>query len=590
MIVPMEKLTLIMPSGDCIEAVSALRDLGVMHVEELTLPEAAERTNLEENLTGIARYSSMLAPFRNKENPQPSNLSGAELLNAVSNAFSEKQRLERELDACERTAAELEQWGDFEPSQITKLRERGIYLTLCMASLKEMEALREKGFVCHELSSAGSMRRFAVITDREIAPDDNLPEVKLSSDRSLSAVYSEIKGIRSGIGQINSSLRSFADTLPELEKFRLVLEETLEFAVVRDTVQSHGELATLTGFVPVPEMEKAKELARKHGWGIFTTAPDPEQEKVPTLLKQSKVAKLINPLMEFLSIAPGYDERDVSMPILIFFTIFFGMLVGDAGYGMIFLTAFGALLIAKHHDRKLRPVLTLLVILGLSAVIWGVMTSNYFGMSLFPGIHALTEDPAKDRNVQLICFSLALIQLALAHLLRIIAAWNDWRNVSGNIGWLLVLAGNFLMVVNLLLIPGFFPMSAVGSCYIAGILLAGAGDVDWKDAGSIFGFPFGIIGSFVDVLSYIRLFAVGMAGYYLAVCFNDMAKPMFENPYTIVFGVIVLLIGHLLNLALASMSVLVHGVRLNTLEFSSHLGLRWAGVVFSPFRKKSTEQ
>ncbi|UKI33075.1 MAG: hypothetical protein L6W00_06145 [Lentisphaeria bacterium] len=117
-------------------------------------------------------------------------------------------------------------------------------------------------------------------------------------------------------------------------------------------------------------------------------------------------------------------------------------------------------------------------------------------------------------------------------------------------------------------------------------------DINWKNVADIFQFPFNIIGSFVDVLSYIRLFAVGMAGYYIAASFNGMGVSIWKaSPYFLLFGVLVILFGHLLNLGLCALSVLVHGVRLNTLEFSNHVGLSWSGSNFKPFtnHKKSEE-
>ena len=110
-------------------------------------------------------------------------------------------------------------------------------------------------------------------------------------------------------------------------------------------------------------------------------------------------------------------------------------------------------------------------------------------------------------------------------------------------------------------------------------------DVNWKNPGDIFQFPFSIINSFVDVLSYIRLFAVGMAGFYIANSFNGMGVGLWKSsPWLLLIGIGVILFGHLLNIGLCMLSVLVHGVRLNTLEFSNHAGLSWSGSDFKPFK------
>ena len=299
------------------------------------------------------------------------------------------------------------------------------------------------------------------------------------------------------------------------------------------------------------------------------------------------MVKVIKPLMDFLAIAPGYDERDVSMSVLFFFTVFFGMLMGDAGYGSLFLIAsiIGWLTAGRKNPASRLP-LALLTLLSCAAIAWGWASGNCFGMSV-PGIPWLSSDPNAGRNTQLVCFSLALAQLSLAHFMRMTDG--GIRNILGQIGWVLVLSGNFMLVYSLLLVtsalPGWF-QPVMMSCYGAGMVLVAIAEINVRDVGSMFGYPFSIINSFVDVLSYIRLFAVGMSGYYLAKCFNDMAWTLREqSDWMIPVAILVAVIGHLVNIILAAMGVLVHGVRLNTLEYSSHLGLRWGGTVFTPFRK-----
>ncbi len=587
MIVPLQKITLIMPKGDRFKAVGELRDLGVMHVEEVALPDdGGERSVLEERVAEAARLTGVLEQIR-PDNSSRSKLAGEALLEAVRDTLKNRTELARTIEQKKQQMQILSRWGDFDPAQIKELEARGVYLYLCMAPPSEYRKLCDAGFVCRELSESGSNPcRFAVIMDRKMSAEDKLPAVTLPENTSLSQLQQELAGLEAAAEKAEKSLRSFAAALPELKHFKLALEEMLEFAVVRDSALENGALAAITGFVPESACSMVGDFAKSQGWGIYSRSPDPVKDNVPTLLKQSRIARLINPLLDFLSITPAYNEKDVSISVLIFFTVFFGLLIGDAGYGLVFLIISGSMLAAKRNNRTLRLPLALLVLLSSAAVAWGAMTSNWFGMPLLPGIPALADSPEKDRNTQLVCFSLAMIQLALAHGLRIISGGWKIRNIIGNTGWILVLAGNFMLVVNLLIFPGTVPPAVLIGTFVSGVLLAAAGDVDWSDAGSIFGFPFGIIGSFVDILSYIRLFAVGLSGYYLAVCFNGMAQPMFESPATFVFGLFIVLVGHLLNIALAVMSVLVHGVRLNTLEFSSHLGLTWGGFAFSPFRKK----
>ena len=225
----------------------------------------------------------------------------------------------------------------------------------------------------------------------------------------------------------------------------------------------------------------------------------------------------------------------------------------------------------------------MMTVLGASSLIWGACSGNYGGMD-GPGIPWLATDPDKNKHVQLICFVLALTHMSLAHTIRIICD-RSWRNVLANLGWITLLCANFVLIYRMLLFPGAMPGWLIYG-YIGGILAAAIGGLNFKDIGSVLGFPFDVISSFVDMLSYIRLFAVGLSGYYLANCFDNMAFDLMQHSwYGAVGGVVVLLCGQLLNVALCALGVLVHGVRLNTLEFSNHLGLRWTGIEFAPLRK-----
>ena len=191
--------------------------------------------------------------------------------------------------------------------------------------------------------------------------------------------------------------------------------------------------------------------------------------------------------------------------------------------------------------------------------------------------------------MQILCFVLAVAQLSLGHMWRALRQ-RSWRAFGANLGWTLVIWGNFFLAIKIIVAPGAFPVYMY-YLYGAGLALVVLFSVNWRDPAGIFQFPFDVIGSFTDVLSYIRLFAVGMAGASIAMSFNSMGADVAKtSPYFIVFGALVVLIGHLLNLALGVMSVLVHAIRLNTLEFSNHSGLTWSGSPFKPFAKPNNDK
>jgi V/A-type H+-transporting ATPase subunit I len=155
----------------------------------------------------------------------------------------------------------------------------------------------------------------------------------------------------------------------------------------------------------------------------------------------------------------------------------------------------------------------------------------------------------------------------------------------GKLGWAVFLWANYGLV-KLLIVDG----GSIGDLSRPYVWLYGIGfvmilvfDINWKDMGTVIYMPFSFINSFVDVLSYIRLFAVGLSSVYIADSFNNMATGISAgNPWLIPVSLLVLAIGHALNIALACMGVLVHGVRLNTLEFSGRMDLSWTGKPYKP--------
>ena len=400
--------------------------------------------------------------------------------------------------------------------------------------------------------------------------------------------------VKKQLEEIEKTLLELSCETEAIELYCSNLSDAAEFDRAADAMMEFGEISVLKGFVPQPEIDALRKAASANGWGLLIVDPTTEDEDVPVLLKNNRFTRIIKPLFDFLGIAPGYWEIDISGGVLIFFTIFYAIIVGDAGYGILFgvISLFG-LRAAKRKPALLAPM-RLLLILSVAATIWGALCGSWFGLSTIPGTQIaipglecfrdFASSTAKQANIQFFCFILAVCQLSLGRIWRTIRERN-WRSAISNFGWMLIIWGNFFLTVRLIVYPGEFPKFMYG-LYGAGLLMVMLCGVNWKNAAAIFQFPFDIIGSFTDVLSYIRLFAVTLAGACIAGSFNGMGFNLGDvSVWLIPAGLLVAAIGHVLNIALALLSVLVHGVRLNTLEFSNHTGLSWSGQAFNPFKK-----
>jgi V/A-type H+-transporting ATPase subunit I len=288
------------------------------------------------------------------------------------------------------------------------------------------------------------------------------------------------------------------------------------------------------------------------------------------------------------------------------------MIIGDAGYGVIFLLV--SVFAHRKSVKKGQPLtltIKLLYVLSMSTIAWGTITGNWFGAvqiaglpffkaltipqiatfpELFPGM-----DINPQREVMFICFVIAVIHLGLANIMNFVNELPQLKSIA-HLGWFAVIVGLFFLVLNLVLgmaMPGFATPLIISG--LAAVILfinqeKGTGILKGiaKGVGGAFTTFLDAVSSFSNIISYIRLFAVGMATVAIASSFNQIAAPLMHG-YTFPAAALILLIGHGLNIVMGLLSVVVHGIRLNMLEFSGQLGMEWTGYEYEPFQEKTKD-
>ena len=584
----MKKVTLLILDEDKESVLTVLRDLGVMQITQTTsasVTSVAAREQYEQAKKTIDALESFAAAERWEIPERESKRDGTAVLDEARKRLDDAAKLRLQMEELSRKIENLAVWGDFDRTQLEDIKSSGVNILLCRGTAADFKAAQAvENVECIEVSRIKKDVAFAVVSLDEIN-EKEFPAIKLAADDDPSALKKQLAQLSEQYETIKKKIKVLLGKVGAMESELIFREEELQFSRAYDELSAHGRVITLSGFVPEPDMESFKTAAVSNGWGVIFNDPAPG-ESVPVLVKMSKFSRVIRPLFDFLGIEPGYEETDASPVILIFFTIFYAMIVGDAGYGLLFLlpTLLGMFLLRKKPAAKLP--LRLMLILSCATVIWGVLCGSYFGVS-WGGLACLTDSAVKDRSMQVFCFMLAIAQLSVGRIWKAFADKNI-KSIISNFGWVLVICGNFFLTYQLLIDANRFNPMIMYVLYGTGLLMVALTGVNWKDPADIFQFPFSIIGSFTDVLSYIRLFAVGMAGACIAQSFNGMGMDVAKaSPWFIVFGVLVMLFGHLLNLTLAMLSVLVHAVRLNTLEFSNHVGLTWSGQKYTPFKNNN---
>ncbi|MDR2741501.1 MAG: V-type ATP synthase subunit I [Treponema sp.] len=615
MIVPMKKISLVVMNKSREVSLEKLREIGVVHLEKRNVSSAALSILLEQKSrseTALGVLQSYAAKGKGSANyaAEKSGLSKGpqELVERVLSLSEEKKSLFEQLAWNTRERSRIEKWGDFDPRLLAELAEKGVTLIPYELSHRVYEALESGGRII--LLGKDKAAVYCVALDP--LPGETpwlLPE------RSLSGLAEAAGNIQSRLAEIETEFKALAPQGEAAARYLKILASDIEFEIARAGMDLLEEapveltVSWITGYIPRDDLGLLKRAAAENGWAFVACDPGPE-DPVPTKLKNNKLASLIYPLTDFLEVVPGYNEVDISGWFLFFFVIFFGMIFGDAGYGALLLLI-GVIGALKTSRKGVPQGLKLLLLLGFSNFAWGVLTCTWFGIdaAVLPAFFGALSLPlisnataaqsagAKaivDQNLQIFCFSLALLQLSIAHIKGIIRNIRSLK-VFGELGSLAMLIGMYNVVLalvvsnsfrripflpaSLYLIAGGFALSFVFAGYEGSVVKSIVNSLK-----NIISVILGITNVFSDIMSYIRLWAVGLAGASISATVNAMAGPLLGN-FLIFLGIILLVFGHGLNLILNVLSVLVHGVRLNTLEFSGHLGLTWAGVAYKPFAK-----
>ncbi|MBP7275833.1 MAG: hypothetical protein KBA51_06500 [Kiritimatiellae bacterium] len=581
MIVPMKVITVLCVEAHRDRTLEALRDMGALHLEPVRAEghpsiEAARRDY--EHI----RMAAVVLPVRS--NLAPSGRTPQKVVEAIWTLIHEREELQDERESLVHEEARIAPYGALDPDRARALEAHGVRVRLYQASPRTSPEIEGEEFIRVEAESDSQAIRFAVLS-RGICHIRGATEVRMP-EMGLRVLRQRLMAMEERLSAIEQDISAFGGDHDRVAALLRDAANSIEFAEARAGMGGapSSPLIYVRGYAPEESLDQFREAARREGWGLVVDDPG-EGDEVPTLVRPPRWARSIGALMDFIGVMPGYREVDISALFLVFFGLFFAMLVGDAGYGALFLAA--SLWGRRRFPNAPRRVFHLLNLMSGATIVWGVITGNYFGIPAGGFLSKVTiawlQNPG---NVQALCFHIGVIHLSIAHLWNAIRFGRSLQTLA-QIGWLGTTWTMYFLANDMVL--GRPAPSFIGPMFIVSVVLIllfmtpmRQMKTEWFNHVML---PLNLVSNFVDVVSYIRLYAVGTASAAVALSFNTMIEPMLGSWVTGLVAAVLLFLAHALNVVLALMGVMVHGVRLNTLEFSGHVGLQWTGRPYEPFRK-----
>lgn len=604
MITKMKKLTFLVYHKEYEAFLNGVRDLGVVHVAEKQ-QGVADNTELQENirlsnrLQATEKMMLALKPAKPAVAETPGSAArGLEVLEEVEILQSEKNKLQTQLQAYQKEKAALEPWGNFEIESLERLNEAGLSVGFYSCSEGNYDSTWEDTYNAMVINRVSSRIYFVTVTKADQEIDLDVEQAKLPP-YSLNRLQTLCDETVQALSDNEEMLKVLAEK--ELPSLRAALKEVngeMEFSkVMLNTESTVGEkLMLLQGWAPASRIpEISAWLDAQHVY-YEVTSPEPG-DNVPIQLNNKGFFAWFEPICK-LYMLPKYNELDLTPFFAPFFMIFFGLCLGDSGYGLfLFLGATLYRIFAKNISATMKPVLSLIQILAASTFFCGMLTGTFFGFSLYDLNVPLFQEMKKhlflDNND---LFQLSLILGAVQILFgMVLKAVNQgiqfgFKYAIATIGWIVLLISCGIGA----LLPEIMPLGGTVHLCILGVAAAmiflfnSPGKNVFLNIGlgfwDSYNMATGLLG---DVLSYVRLFALGLSGGILAGVFNSLAVGM--SPDNVIAGpivmVLIFVIGHSINIFMNVLGAMVHPMRLTFVEFFKNSGYAGGGKEYKPFKK-----
>lgn len=605
MITKMKKLTFLVYHKEYDAFLNNLRDLGVVHIAEKQ-QGMADNSALQEKIRLSARLSATIKLLQNIKTEEKvtddsetvSASRGMQILDEVDEQLNHKSSLQQQILAYEKELAVLEPWGDFSPESIAKLRDSGYDIGFYISTEANFNEDWIEAYNAMVINRVASKVYFITFTQTNQEIDLDVERIKLP-DRSYGQTQELIQCNKEELLRQEETLQNIArKDIPSLLAARKELNGEIEFdQVVLNTEPAAGEkLMLLQGWLPASEEDPIVAYLNSQSVYYDIKKPAPE-DNVPIQLNNKGLFAWFEPICK-LYMLPKYNELDLTPFFAPFFMLFFGLCLGDSGYGLFLLLGVTLYrLLAKNIGQTMKPILSLVQLLAASTFFCGMLTGTFFGANFYdldwPFIQRMKQAIAMDNNDMFqLSLLLGVIQILFGMILKAVnqAIQFGFKYAVGTIGWIILLVSVGLAAV----LPAVFPMG--GTAHLVILAIAGAMILFYNspDKNIFINFGLGlwdsynmVTGLLGDILSYVRLFALGLSGGILASVFNSLAVGM--SPDNVIAGpivmVLIFVIGHSINIFMNVLGAMVHPMRLTFVEFFKNSGYEGGGKEYKPFSK-----
>lgn len=610
MIKPMTQYTFVVFHKDVPEFLKEVQALGVVDIRRSTRPADATSKELFENISSLKSLVKTLQTSK-KEGVKKhltidrtladsfEEMDIKSLCNLGAELCASKTALEKERSSILRDMSQAEPWGEFNNEDLAKIEALGFVPHFYAVEKKKLTDDIQEKYPVHVLNEIGNKIYFVILAK----PDEKIALKLKESEfpkKSFSVLKNESERIAEEIENCSGKLYTLSTQTDRLENEMNRLSSLVDLYLAGKSSEKAAEetLYIFTAFSPRENDARLSEFLDASEGVYYTMRAATVEDNPPIALRSNWFTRMFAPLTDMYG-RPAYNEFDPTPYISVFFLLFFAMCMGDAGYGIL-LIIIGLLLRKKPAAAQFAP---LVLTLGVATLIIGFVFHTFFGIDISQA--SWVPESCKRFMVygkiagydapMVVAIAIGVVHICVAMVVKAVYSVkiNSLKNSLSTIGWTLLIVGG--VIVGAVALAGVIDarltkiiiivlgiVSAIGIFFLGDLKknpLANFGNGLWETYNTVTG----LLG---DVLSYIRLYALGLAGGMLGGAFNQLGEMAFNGlnipgANWLVF-IIILVFGHVLNLAMCCLGAFVHPLRLNFLEFFKNSGYQGSGKTFNP--------